>query len=260
MGCSCLNSTDIDISSIWVRYGAPGSCTDGCVLCGLYLNLIVYFSGVSERNKSWSRKCLQGNIYRPTFSSWPIMCAIYSLTPPKVTNFKFQAVGIRTPLPHLFLILLYTIYCEMLLVYDMYNRILNYFYQNRLNKMWNVLGDIHHKHTLLWDGVSHCTSCVVREHLLRKYLAILYQIWYLASVGYVRRQEIVTSMIPIPRVQDNSAPDSLKCIISLNLFLCSRAYIRQTEHIVVMTKEESTYIVNFMTPGTGVVVLGCGPY
>ena len=118
-----------------IRYGAPGSCTDGCVLRGLHLNLIVYFSGVSERNKSWSRKCLQGNIYRPAFSSWPIMCV--------------------------FLILLYTIYCEMLLVYDMYNRILNYFYQNRLNKMWNVLGDIHHKHTLLWNGVCHCTSYVV---------------------------------------------------------------------------------------------------
>ena len=29
-------------------------------------------------------------------------------------------------------------------------------------------------------------------------------------------------------------------------------------YIVMMTKEESTKIVNFMTPGAGVLVLGCG--
>ena len=34
--------------------------------------------------------------------------------------------------------------------------------------------------------------------------------------------------------------------------------IRQIEYIVMMTKEGSTRIVNFMTPETGVLVQGCG--
>ena len=40
--------------------------------------------------------------------------------------------------------------------------------------------------------------------------------------------------------------------------LYSGAWFRQTKYIVVTTKEGSTKIVNFMTPGTGVLVLGCG--
>ena len=43
-----------------------------------------------------------------------------------------------------------------------------------------------------------------------------------------------------------------------NLLLYSQAYIRQTKYIVMMTKERSTKIVNFMTPGAGVLVLGRG--
>ena len=42
-----------------------------------------------------------------------------------------------------------------------------------------------------------------------------------------------------------------------NLLLYSQALIRQTKY-VVMTKEGSTKIVNFMTPGAGVLVLGRG--
>ena len=42
------------------------------------------------------------------------------------------------------------------------------------------------------------------------------------------------------------------------LLLYSQAYIRQTKYIVMMTKEGSTKIVNFMTPGAGVLVLGRG--
>ena len=34
--------------------------------------------------------------------------------------------------------------------------------------------------------------------------------------------------------------------------------MRQTKYIVMMTKEGSTKIVNFMTPEAGVFVLGCG--
>ena len=43
-----------------------------------------------------------------------------------------------------------------------------------------------------------------------------------------------------------------------NLLLYSQALIRQTKYVVIMTKEGSTKIVNFMTPGVGVLVLGRG--
>ena len=36
-----------------------------------------------------------------------------------------------------------------------------------------------------------------------------------------------------------------------NLFFNSQALIRQTKYVVMMTKEGSTKIVNFMTPGQG---------
>ena len=43
-----------------------------------------------------------------------------------------------------------------------------------------------------------------------------------------------------------------------NLLLFSHALIKQTKYIVMMTKEGSTKIVNFMTPGAGVLMFGCG--
>ena len=43
-----------------------------------------------------------------------------------------------------------------------------------------------------------------------------------------------------------------------NLLLYSQALIRQTKYVVKMTTEGSTKIVNFMTPGVGVLVLGRG--
>ena len=43
-----------------------------------------------------------------------------------------------------------------------------------------------------------------------------------------------------------------------NLLLYSGAQIKQTKYLVRITKEGSTKIVNFMTPGTGVLVLGSG--
>ena len=42
-----------------------------------------------------------------------------------------------------------------------------------------------------------------------------------------------------------------------NLLLNSQALIRQTKYVVMMTKEGSTKIVHFMTPGAGVLVFGC---
>ena len=43
-----------------------------------------------------------------------------------------------------------------------------------------------------------------------------------------------------------------------NLLLYSQAQIRQTEGIVMMSKEGSNKIVNFMTPKAGILVLGWG--
>ena len=43
-----------------------------------------------------------------------------------------------------------------------------------------------------------------------------------------------------------------------NLLLYSQAQIRQQEGIVMMSKEESTNFVNFMTPRAGILVLGRG--
>ena len=43
-----------------------------------------------------------------------------------------------------------------------------------------------------------------------------------------------------------------------NLHFNSQALIRQTKYVVMMTKEGSTKIVNFMTPEAGVLVLGRG--
>ena len=40
--------------------------------------------------------------------------------------------------------------------------------------------------------------------------------------------------------------------------LYSCASSRQTEYIVMMSKEASTKIVNFKTPGAGVPMMGCG--
>ena len=43
-----------------------------------------------------------------------------------------------------------------------------------------------------------------------------------------------------------------------NLLFYSQAKIRQTKNIIMMNKEGSTQIVNFMTPGVGVLALRCG--
>ena len=42
-----------------------------------------------------------------------------------------------------------------------------------------------------------------------------------------------------------------------NLHLYSRAWFKQTRCIVIMTKEESIKIINFMTPRIGVLGLRC---
>ena len=41
-----------------------------------------------------------------------------------------------------------------------------------------------------------------------------------------------------------------------NVLLYSQALNRQTKYVVMMTKEGSTQIINFMPPGAGVLMLG----
>ena len=52
-------------------------------------------------------------------------------------------------------------------------------------------------------------------------------------------------------------PPRPACIIPIKIIL-STTLIRQTKYVVMMTKEGSSNIANFMTPGAGVLVLGCG--
>ena len=58
-------------------------------------------------------------------------------------------------------------------------------------------------------------------------------------------------------------PGHISHIVKMHYFfknhlLYSQECIRQTKYTVVMTKEGSTKIVNFMTPRPGVLVLGPG--
>ena len=69
----------------------------------------------------------------------------------------------------------------------------------------------------------------------------------------VRRQEFVHFMTSTPRV-GNFGVKSVKFMYFLKcLLLYSGAWFRQTEYIVMMTKEGPTTSVNFMTPGAGVL-------
>ena len=65
-------------------------------------------------------------------------------------------------------------------------------------------------------------------------------------------------MTPTPR-GGNFGVKSVKLIYFFkNLLLYSETWFKQTKCVVMMTKEGSTKIVNFMTPGAWVLVLGRG--
>ena len=66
-------------------------------------------------------------------------------------------------------------------------------------------------------------------------------------------------MTPHPKGRYFWVLKSVKFVYFLkNLLLYSEACFRQNKCIVMMTTERSTKIVNFMTPGAGVLVLGRG--
>ena len=96
--------------------------------------------------------------------------------------------------------------------------------------------------------VVRCALCVVRHSLTsssQELLANLYQIWYVAWP-------------PTPR-GGNFGVNSVKLIYFFkNLLLYLGAWFRQNKCIVIMTREGSTKIVNFMTPGAEVLLLGRG--
>ena len=78
---------------------------------------------------------------------------------------------------------------------------------------------------------------------------------------YKRRQEIVNFMTPPQGGGGNFGGNKCKMYVlfkksSSNLY--SMAWFRQTKCIVIMIKDGSTKIVNFMTPVAGVLVLGHG--
>ena len=64
-------------------------------------------------------------------------------------------------------------------------------------------------------------------------------------------------MTPTPG-GDNFGVKSVKLMYFSKNLLYFQAQIRHTKYIVMLTKEGSTKIVNFMTPGAGALVLGRG--
>ena len=82
---------------------------------------------------------------------------------------------------------------------------------------------------------------------------------FICSICRVRRQEIL-NLKPLPHPKGRSFWGK-KCRIGVflkNLLLYSGVWFRQTKCIVMMTKEGSTEIVNFMTLRAGVLMQGRG--
>ena len=79
---------------------------------------------------------------------------------------------------------------------------------------------------------------------------------FVCSIFRIRRQEIVNFMTPTPR-RGNFGVKRVKLMNFLKNLLYSGAWFRQTKYIVVMTKEGSTKIVNFMIPWAGVLMFVC---
>ena len=73
--------------------------------------------------------------------------------------------------------------------------------------------------------------------------------------------QIVNIMTPEAGVLEQGCGHTshiVKMHYSFNNLLYSQAKIKQTKYIVMMTKERSTQIVNFITHGAGVLMLGRG--
>ena len=111
------------------------------------------------------------------------------------------------------------------------------------------LGDL-----LLWVGVCRRPSSSVRRPLS-------------VNIFFSRNTEVILTkfayniiyMIPRAGVLVIGC-DHISHIVNNALFLLlySGTWFRQTLYIVIMTKEGYIRIINFMNPGAGVLMLGCG--
>ena len=111
--------------------------------------------------------------------------------------------------------------------------------------------------------ITHIVKCIISLKILLLYSeALIKQTKYTVIITKEGFTKIVTFMPPRAGVL------ALGCChighivkihnFFLNLLLYSGSQIKQTKYIVMMTKEGSTKIVNFMTPGAGVLMLGHG--
>ena len=78
------------------------------------------------------------------------------------------------------------------------------------------------------------------------------------TICRVRRREIVNFMTPTPRGGNCGVICVYLMYFLKTLLFYSEAWFRQTKYVVIMTKEESTKIVNVMILVTRVLVLGRG--
>ena len=113
--------------------------------------------------------------------------------------------------------------------------------------MW-FLGHLSNSGDLLpWVG-ARCLSSIVRRTLTSSSQELLGQSYFMTNwVGVLLLGRGHISHIWVKMYY-----------FFKNLLLYSGAKVKQTKYILMMTKEGSTKIVNFTTPGAGVLMLGRG--
>ena len=101
----------------------------------------------------------------------------------------------------------------------------------------------------------YCRYGFTHHGIRGQFILLFYNVLcHVASVARVRRQEIVNFMVPHPKRMYFLGK---KCFFK-NLLLYFGTWSIQSKCKVMITKEGSTKIVNFLTPRAGILVLGCG--
>ena len=107
-----------------------------------------------------------------------------------------------------------------------------------------------------------CPSSVICRALTSSSQELIDQSYpnLVCSICRGRRKEIFNFKTPPPPPRRGNF--GVKCVKLMyffkSLLLYSGAWFRQTKCIVMITREGSTKIVNFMSPGAGVLLLGHG--
>ena len=112
---------------------------------------------------------------------------------------------------------------------------------------------------LLYEMVSLYEMVIVRSGLCTKWPDTVKGIQVLSNKGpqpFLRGDKYEIAIIHFGEVIWDKKVQN-RCISYENLLFHSGACFRQTKYIGMMTKERSIKIVNFMTPGSGVLMLGC---